>query len=502
MFCLLFTFSSDAPATPSRPIRILLDSEPLTLNPRISLDVTGQRLGMLLFGALTKLNEDLEPKPDLSENFYAENAGKTWVFKIKQGLKDHSGRLIQPEDMAQCMENYRLGKPRSPKSSAFPYWTETLAAGQEVKLRFSQPDPYLPRNITALRYFRQEGLPPCTEPERGKPVIGSGSYRTPDGILLDLEPKRKIALIPSATDSGLNPIEYVFSADENTRVLALLRGDVDAAWNALSLSKSHWVKTTLENRFTVFERDGVNVSYLAFNMRNQVLAKPDVRRAIALAIDREQIIREKWFGFCSLAGGFLSPLLPEADQAHFPFDPGSSEKLLDHAGYPRGKDGVRLRLRYRTTPSSVGQEMALMFQDMLRRVGVALEIEVVETAVFFSSLKKGKFDLYSSRWIGVADGSILHSALHSTHPMNRIGYTNSEVDAWLMKAMGELDQNKRRELLGKVQLMMAKELPYLPLWFWNNALIASKNVVGADPRKFSLSGALGPLGLLRLDGLE
>lgn len=473
-------------------LRILVDQPPLTLNPRSSLDANGQRLGAFVYRALTRIDANLEPRPDLSESWEILALGKTWKFKIRPGLQDHRGQPIDAQRIVQCLEQYRDGKPVSAVKAGLPYWKSTRAENRSVILELEKPDPYLARNLSLIRYFTSDHAQPCGEPRSTRSLVGSGAYRpatedaweTKDSAELFLQPIRE----------GQPALRFLFVKDDVSRTLRLLRRGADAIQSGLSLSKTRWLQKNHPDDFAILEREGVNVSYLAFNLKDPTLSNPKVRRAIALAIDRKGIVEHKMLGFGRVAGSFLSPLLPESHPVEFAHDPEESERLLDQAGFPRAQDGVRLRLKYRTTPVREGLETALLFQDLLKKVGIELTLDVVEPAVFLSSIKKGKFQLYSSRWIGVSDGSILYRTLRSGQPNNRVRYENAEMDALLEKAMSEVDPLRRKELLKTAQVRMMEELPYFPLWYWSNALVVRKDwSPNIDPSALSLSGGLEPL---------
>jgi peptide/nickel transport system substrate-binding protein len=490
--------SSGARAEATLPLQVMLDRGPVTLNPRRASDAMGQRLGALIFSALTRIDKDLEPQPDLSSGWQISDGGKSWRFEIRPGLTDHEGAPITAEKITQCLENYRVGKPLSYLKAAFPHWRATTTQGSAVLVQLDQPSPYLARNLSGLRYFRTAGsLTPCTEPETGQKIITSGMYRPDHWVSA---PESKLLLLPVALpgQAARRALDIQFVTDDNARAIKLLRGEVDVTQYSLSLTKIRWFQKNQADRFEVLEREAVPVSYLQFNFRDPILARREVRRAISEAIDRESMVKHKLMGFCSIAGSLLSPLLPESAQQPFRYDPAHAELLLDQAGFPRPKPGgVRLTLHYRTTPVRDGIETALVFQDMLARVGIQLVIDAVEPAVFLASVKKGAFQLYSSRWIGISDASILYKTLRSGQPDNRGAYHNPEMDLLLDRASTEVELSRRLPDLKRVQELVAQDLPFFPLWYWNNGVVLRKGLTGLKSSDLSLSGAYEPLTRLK-----
>ncbi len=443
----------------------------------------------LFFRALTRIDSDLNPQADLARSWQSLDSGRKWKFVIDPTARDHAGQPITPQRVAACLEQYRAGTPPSLARGGFPNWARTSADASSVTLEFSSPNPYIARDVTVLKFFQIQGeSSPCTEPQPSSVVIGSGLYFPKTWAL---NPQNDMLALP--TDKAKLPINFIFTMDENAKAIKLLRGEVDVAQNALSLTKTDWVAGTRSDQFRIIDRPGVPVSYLAFNFRDSILAQKEVRLAIAHAINRDEYIKTKLLGHGSKAGSFLSPFLEESAPSDFSYDPKLSERLLDAAGFPRKEDGIRLRFRYKATPSREGIDMALVFRSMLSKVGIELTVEIVEPAVFFSQIRKGNFQLFSGRWIGISDSSILYRTLHSKSPNNRVKYSNPEVDKLLDQSLSLVELRARRPVIAKVQQIMAGELPYFPLWFWTNTAIVRRDLKGLEDGKISLSGSLLPL---------
>jgi peptide/nickel transport system substrate-binding protein len=501
MACILFGALSHAgcskppksPDLPTRTLEFLLDQPPVSLNPRSTIDANGQRLNALFFRALTRIDQDLKAVPDLATSWKMSPHGSSYQieFKLKVNLLDHDLVPITAEKMAECLENYRTGKPTSPYVASFPNWVSTTHGDGTVILNLSKPDPYLLRNVSLLRYFRVEGqASPCSEPKQAA-LITSGSYFMKPWIP---NPESEMTLLPETRlHPTLKPIHISFIEDDNTRVLKLLRGEIDATQNTLSVAKEHWLAEKHGNEFTNLVRVGVVVSYMGFNLRDPILKDKRIREAITLAIDRDAVVQNKMFGFGMKAGSILYPELPESSSHVFEYNVEKAKSLLAAAGYDPDHP---LTLHYKTTPVREGFEQGLIFKDMLGKIGIELVVDMVEPAVFTASIRTGRFQIYSARWLGVADGSILYRTLYSKSPDNRSGFSNPEVDRLLDLAISEMDDTKRATLMKQVQEIAALELPNFPLWFWANGLLYRKGAPyfsDLKPENISLSGALEPM---------
>ncbi len=487
--------SSGEKLTPDpQAYRILLDQAPQTLNPRMAIDAIGQRLGTLVFSGLTRINQDLAVVPDLAESWSVGDQGRLWRFRVREGMKDHEGKPISVASLVECLENYRTGKPVSRIRAAFPFWVSTKMQGQFVEIQLEKPDAYFPRNLSSLRYFRVQGLKgACVDPSfaaPGSPWIGSGPYFVPPN--LTQSDQQEFDFRPA--QERYTPLRFLVVRDELQRVIRLLRGEADVAQNSISLTRTRWLLREYPDKFNIIERPGVNVSYIAFNLRDPILSKLAVREALARAVPRESFVRNKMAGFGVLAGSLLSPLLPESYSVPFEENAARAEELLDQAGWKRGRDGVRFRLKYRTTPVRDGFETALVLQEAWKKIGVVLELDVVEPAAFLSGIRNGAFQLYSSRWVGVADGSILHRTMRSGTSNNRVGYRDSEADALLDALTATVELDQRKPTAQMLQKKMMADLPYFPLWYWGNAVVIRKDRdPGLRSEEISMSGAFEPL---------
>ena len=129
-----------------------------------------------------------------------------------------------------------------------------------------------------------------------------------------------------------------------------------------------------------------------------------MRQAVACAMDRQAIVNAIWRGQARLA----STLLPvghwaaanDAELAQYPHDPARAQSLLEEAGFPAGKDGVRLRLTMKTSTDETTRLMAAVLQQQMRAAGIRLEIRSAEFGTFYSDVTRGAFEIYALRWIG------------------------------------------------------------------------------------------------------
>jgi peptide/nickel transport system substrate-binding protein len=214
-----------------------------------------------------------------------------------------------------------------------------------------------------------------------------------------------------------------------------------------------------------------------------------VRQAIAYAIDRGPLIRYLWHDYARPAASILPPESWAYDDhvQKYNYDPERSRQLLDAAGY-REVNGVRFHIAMKTATEETGRLLAAVLQQQLSAVGIALDIRSYEFATFFSDVTHGEFQFYSLRWVGGNEDPdifelIFDSNRFPPHGSNRGFYSNPLVDELISEGRHELDQNKRKQIYAGIQESLAKDEPYINLWYLDNVLVASRRVknITLDP---------------------
>jgi len=212
-----------------------------------------------------------------------------------------------------------------------------------------------------------------------------------------------------------------------------------------------------------------------------------VRLAIWFAIDRDGIVQYLRRGFAAPAVGILPPMSWAFRPQVFTFryDPAEAKRLLDAAGF-RDPDGdgprMRLSLSLKTSTSEVYRIQAAAIQQDLARVGIALDIRSQEFATLQSDMVKGNFQMYTAQFVGVTDPDMLRRVFHSSQvPLagfNRVHYVNGEVDRLIDAASAAVDDEQRRAFYGQVQELVARDVPYIPLWYTTNVAVFQPDIHG------------------------
>lgn len=280
----------------------------------------------------------------------------------------------------------------------------------------------------------------------------------------------------------LDRVRFAVIPDTTTRALELRKGSADVEINALTAD----IERTLaqEPKLSTMRGPGTRVGYLAFNLRDPILKDGNVRQAIAYALDRPALIHYLMLDEARLACSILPPESWAYDGSvqQYSHDPVKARQILDAAGYSE-KNGVRFHLTMKTSTEESSRAMASVFQQQLRDAGIAVDIRSFEAATFMADVTHGEFQMYSLRWVGGnEDPDMFSYAFHSASIIprgaNRQYYSNPRVDALIDKGQTELDQAGRKQDYAQIQQILAEDLPYVYLWYFDNVMVYNKRVQG------------------------
>jgi ABC-type transport system substrate-binding protein len=286
---------------------------------------------------------------------------------------------------------------------------------------------------------------------------------------------------PGAPGPRTERVTFRVVPDAIVRALELRKGSADVEMSSLSPDMVPVLAKHPELEVT--EEAGTNFAYLGVNLEDPILAKKEVRQALAYAIDRETLVKYLLHGQARLASGILPPnhWAYEGDVKKYGYDLAEANRLLETAGFPRGADGVRMRLTLKVSTQEQARLIGAALQDQWKKVGVALEVRPLELATLLADLDKGNFQLSYSIWVGANNDPDIFDLVFSSKKIppngrNRGRYRNARVDESITQIRGEMDQAKRKELCSEIQKILAEELPYVPMWYVDQVSVHRKEL--------------------------
>ena len=475
----LSLFPSCAKKPDPNTLVMIIESSPTNLDPRVGLDAQSERIDDLIFDDLLSRDEHLNVKPGLAERWEIPDP-LTYIFHLHHGVTFHNGRPLTSSDVKWSFDSLLQGKVRSTKSAAYRL-VDRVDATDDYTVVFHLKEPFatLLWNLSGGAM----GIVPygASGDEMSRHPIGSGPFR-----FVSAQQDREVVIEINPNYWGqtarLKRVQFIVVPDTTTRALELRKGSADVAINALAFDTVLALERGTD--LQILRAPGTVLAYVAFNLRDPILKDVRVRQALAYAIDRRPLIHYLWRDFARPAASILPPesWAYDPNVPTYDFNPDRARQLLDSSGYP-ATNGVRFHITMKTSTEESSRLLAAVLQQQLRDVGIALDIRSFEFATFFSDVTRGEFQMYSLRWIGGnEDPDIFEYAFHSSKitpkGANRSFYSNPRVDALIDQARSVTDQNQRRELYSELQRILARDLPYLNLWYNDNVLVHTTRVRG------------------------
>lgn len=459
---------------------IVFDTSPTNLDSRVGNDQGSGRVFDLIYAGLVKFTPESDHAPDLAERWEIAEDKMSITFHLRPNLTFQDGRPLTARDVEYTYTSLMDDAFNSPKKSGYASVESFEAVDDRTfVIRFKEANAGIFDNLTL-------GIIP-TGADTGtfqRMPIGAGPYK-----VVEFLPDDRVVLEGFANyhggPPGIGRVLIRIIPDATTRILEMRRGSIDFALNSIPFDAVAPFKES--NDFEVIAEPGAIYQYLAMNLRDPILAKQKVRQAIAHGIDRQRIVTDLLLGYGQIAESMLPPKhwgyaqnLPT-----YAYDVARAKQLLDEAGHrdPDGDGpGARFRLVYRTSSDAEANQQAQMIQQMLRQVGIEVDIQSNEFATFLEDVQKGNFQLFSLRRAGVSDPDFYSVIFASTamppEGQNRGYYRNQQVDRLLAQARETFDREERKRLYGEVQRILAEDLPYVSLYHRSNVAIIDDQLEG------------------------
>jgi peptide/nickel transport system substrate-binding protein len=460
----------------------LIESSPANLDPRIGTDAQSQRIDAILFDGLVDHDANFQFIPALATSWEQPNP-LTYVFHLRSGVHFNDGRPLTASDVVWTFNSIRNGAVMSPRAAAYAS-VESVEPRDALTVVFhlKHPDNFLLRNVSTGAIGI---VPEGSGRDFWKHPVGTGPFRfvsqqIDQDIVIERNPL-SWAVVPK-----LERVRFAVVPDAITESLELEKGSGDVAVNSLPLDSLPVLAARPDLR--IEETGGTEVQYLAFNVRDPLLADVRVRQAVACSIDRNLIVHTLLRGHAQPAVSLLPPThwAWSGDGPRYDYDPARAEQLLDASGHKRDSKGVRFHLTMKTSNEEGTRLLAAVLQQQLARVGIALDLRSYEFATFYSDVTRGAFQMYSLRWIGGNEQPDIFSyafltANFSPKGANRGHYSNPRLDTLLEDASESEDKLQRRADYVEAQQILARDLPAFNLWYVNTIVVHNRRLTDVVP---------------------
>jgi len=413
--------------------------------------------------SLVYLDDELNAVPWLSEGFYVSEDGLTWTFELREGIAFHDGNIMD----AEIVRDNLLRLSRHPGTSQ-PYseLVDIRAVGPlTVEIELAVPMPAFPEMIS---YFPCAIFSPEVLADEGDGLtapIGTGPY------LFEAYGDDEITL--KAFDNywggkaAVEKVIFKYVPDENTRVFALLAGEVDALAD-VGVVLPEQVPLLAENPdIEILTVDVLTSIFMHYQTGNRPFDSAELRRAVAMLLNREDIVSLMLDGFGTPAKGFITPLAGYwVNPAAAPvYDPSAAAEIIkDYVG---GAGEVEILVNTNWARRWPILSIAQYLQTELTKLGFDTVINTLEMGAYNDAVSAGEYHITFTPWTGSDPDDFFRTWILSTGSFNvrrGILYSNANADELIAQAASEMNRGERKNLYFELQKLTAAEVPISPIY--------------------------------------
>ncbi len=417
-----------------------------------------------VFESLVSFNSEGEIVDWLAESHNISEDGLKYTFVLREGLKFSTGNEVTAEDAVFSLERHlKVGGPL-----AIAAKVSSVKATDNRTLEIVLQEPYTPF-LSELSNFSNGIIPKdfggVSEEEFFKSPVGTGPF-----VVEKWDPAGDLTFAknPNYWQEGkpfIDKLVYKLIEDDSQAINQLKAGEVDGI-ESLALQNANEIK---QGPATAVVTNGSWVTeQLFFNTLDKYFSDVHVRRALALAIDREGLTNALTFGYAQTANSLLPTAIPYNSNdtvKALDFDINAAKEELAKSAFPGGFDTKLLV----ASGNSARAQAAQIIQAAGKEIGINIEIESIELATFRERFFA--YDFSAMLNSGQADAPEANSIIaFQTDPEGFsksywTHYTNDEVTKLLREGQKAQDGPGRAEIYAKLLQTLADEVPYIPLYY-------------------------------------
>ncbi|MEW6569905.1 MAG: peptide-binding protein [Nitrospirota bacterium] len=441
---------------------------PLLASDSASGDISG-----LIFNGLTKYDRNIKIIGDLAESWSVSRDGLQIIFHLRKGVLWHDGAEFTADDVVFTYKTVINPHVPTPYSSIYGP-VERVEALDDYTVKVLYKEPYAP----ALESWSMGIIPKhilegkdITQEVYSRNPIGTGPYKLEEWVTGQ---KIVLKVFNSYFEGRPNIGKYIARVipDTATMFLELKFGGIDF----MGLTPPQYklqANTEFFNRyFQKFRYPSFGYTYLGYNLLDKRFADKRVRLAISQAINKKDIIAGVLLGYGTPCTG---PFPPESwaynpDVKDIEYDPHGAIRLLQEAGWRKGKSGL-LEKNGEPFIFSVlvnqGNEARLktaqIIKENLEKIGIEVNIKVLEwQTLLHEFIDKKRFEAVILGWALSRDPDIYdiwHSSKVKEGEFNFISYRNDEVDKLLLEGRRTFDFERRKKIYQRIHQILSDDQP-------------------------------------------
>ncbi|MCS7281096.1 MAG: ABC transporter substrate-binding protein [Desulfobacterota bacterium] len=453
-----------------------LDSEPITINPFFLTDLNSHMISNLIYRGLTSIDNSGQPVPELAYSWEVKDKGRMVIFRLKDNVYWHDGKRFSSEDVIFTYELLSSLQVPSPKKGSLGPVKEIRAQDPKtVIVTYYEPfgSAFKSWTIGILpKHLKDSVLHHASD----RTPIGTGPYRLVKwrrGEFMEFESfSRFYGKLPN-----IKKIKLKFIPDPAIRYLELKTGRLHAAEVPLSFALDNPKENLNKYQFESFR-----YTCLGFNLSNPLFANEKFRKAIAYAINKEEIISVVLLGKGRISLGPYPRNVWYYDDSvkPIPYDPETAKKIFKTMNLEKVEFSISVNVE-----NKEAQRVAELIVEQLKKIGVRVKIRLFDWQTLrHGMLEEKEFDsvILSRAYLWDPDiFDLWHSSKATKGGWNLFSFRDREVDKLLEEGRRTFDRSKRAQIYKKVQRLLYEKQACLFLYETPLLFLASKKLKGIEP---------------------
>lgn len=465
--------ATPTPAKRGGTLIVAFPGSPDVLDPQLVANQESLAISGAIYDNLVAVDYTLNAKPKLAESWEASEDVKTWMFKLRRGVRFHHGREFTADDVLFTF-NSRILNPDfgSPARTALAF-VDNVEKVDAYTVRFNLATANA--DLPALLGLGQARIVPAdrTQDQFDTEPVGTGPFKLKEFAPGDHTTLGRNDDYWAEGLPYLDEVRFLYLPEQTTQIAALKDGSIHLMW-----------QIGLENIEVVAGEPDIVVEEVRSGRWQPMIMQIDqppfddkrVRDALKYCADRGGIQKALLLGHGDLGNDHpISPAFPLWTELPLQeYNINKAKELLAEAGYP---DGIDLEL-YTSTVRAGLVELATAFQEMARPAGVRIKINNIPADVYYSDYWL-KVPFSMSNWgMRPTVDETLSLTSHSEAIWNECHLKSEEMDTIIEEARGVKDFDKRKEMYARAEEIIKEEGGYIITYFLPSVVAMRKEVKG------------------------
>ncbi|MFZ5965958.1 MAG: ABC transporter substrate-binding protein [Bacillota bacterium] len=465
-----------------------------TLNPVVNTNKSVFYLNKLIYDGLIEIDENMKPQPALADSWSTYDNNNAVKFILKNNVKWHDGQPFNAEDVRFTIDSIKQYKNSIFYPMVEHIKTIKILSSHEVQIEFDSPQnslidkfyfPILPKH----KFTSSEALINTVN----YTPVGTGKYKA-----AKVNSYKEIKLDVNENYWKDKPyIENIAAKiipDEETALTSVEANEISMA----EATNYDWEKYSENQYLKIYEYVSPDIEYIGFNLNKEILKDKRLRQAIAYGIDRHALVNEIYLGHATITDVPIFPhswLYDEEGEKYGMNLEKAKQLLLDLNLQSQSEENLNTGTEKSidlsllvNNDNPLRMKIAELIAKQLKKVEININIQAVGWEEYQQRLFAGNYEIVLSGW-HLSSVQNLSFAFHSSKigSTNIAGFSDPRMDLLLTEVQMNISDQEVKQKYKEMQKIMIDELPYLPLFFKNNAVIVNEEIKGnINPKSYDI----------------